>query len=47
MYVTKLQFLLGNQIRNYDVNALYLALEDVRKGISIYRLTNNKIFINF
>lgn len=30
-------FLQGNQIRNYDVKALYSALEDVRKGISIYR----------
>ncbi|KAG5682065.1 hypothetical protein PVAND_011448 [Polypedilum vanderplanki] len=27
----------GNQTRQYDVNSLYLALEDVRNGISIYR----------
>ncbi|KAL7032475.1 hypothetical protein ACKWTF_007327 [Chironomus riparius] len=27
----------GNQIRQYDVNALYSALEDVRNGVSIYR----------
>jgi hypothetical protein len=27
----------GNQVRQYDVNALYSALQDVKNGHSIYR----------